>query len=100
MVFDKLFSWVKKKEEDPPIPFGRYSDNNKSVRQVDKWSEADTLFKQNDYLGSIDAFFDYLCDEEQPNVELERNNGTITFRIYQGSKLIRGEINNERIKAQ
>jgi hypothetical protein len=100
MVFDKLFGWVKKKEEDPPIPFGRYSDNNKSVRQVDKWSEADTLFKQNDYLSSINAFFDYLCDEEQRNVELEKNNGTITFKIYQGSKVVRGEINNERIKAE
>lgn len=100
MVFDKLFGWVKKKEEDPPIPFGRYSDNNKSVRQVEKWTEADALFKQNDYRGCIDAFFDYLCDDEQRNVEMEQNNGITSFRLYQGSKLIRGEINNERIKAE
>ena len=100
MVFDKLFGWVKKKEEDPVIPFGRYSDNNKSVKQVEKWTEADNLFKENNYQGSIDAFFDYLCDEEQQNVELERENNEIKFRLYQGSKIVRGQINGNMIKAE
>ena len=56
MVFDKLFGWVRKKEEDPPIPLGRYSDNNKSVQKVQRWTDADELFKEKEFLKSIEAF--------------------------------------------
>ena len=100
MVFDKLFGWVRKKEEDPPIPFGRYSDNNKSVEKVRRWTDADELFKEKEYMKSIEAFFDYLCDDEQQNVELKMDNGTTHFIIYQGSKIIRGKIDNEKITAE
>jgi len=49
-MLDKIFSWSKKKPEeehepDPDIIFGRYSDNNKSVAKVEKWTIADNLFK-------------------------------------------------------
>ena len=100
MVFDKLFGWVRKKEEDPPIPFGRYSDNNKSVQKVQRWTEADELFKEKDYLKSIEAFFDYLCDDEQQNVIVNKHNGSMDFTLFQGSKIIRGKIENERITAE
>lgn len=100
MVFDKLFGWVRKKEEDPPIPFGRYSDNNKSVDKVEKWTEAEALFKQHDHLKSLESFFDYLCDDEQNNIILEKEDGNIRFKLYQGSKLVRGEVNNEKVKAE
>lgn len=100
MVFDKLFGWVRKKEEDPAIPFGRYSDNNKSVQKVQRWTDADELFKEKEYLKSIEAFFDYLCDDEQQNVIVNQNNGTMEFSIYQGSKIIRGRVANERITAE
>lgn len=100
MVFDKLFGWVRKKEPDPPIPFGRYSDNNKSVQKVQKWTEADEHFKSKEFMKCIDAFFDYLHDEEQENVILNRQNGTLEFTIYQGSKIIRGKIDNQKITAE
>ena len=100
MVFDKLFGWVRKKEEDPPIPFGRYSDNNKSVQKVQRWTDADELFKEKEFMKSIEAFFDYLCDDEQQNVEVHRQNGIMNFTLYQGSKIIRGKIDNERITAE
>jgi hypothetical protein len=100
MVFDKLFGWVRKKEEDPPVPLGRYSDNNKSVQKVQRWTDADELFKEKEYLKSIEAFFDYLCDEEQQNVQVNRQNGSFDFTLYQGSKIVRGKIENERIIAE
>ena len=100
MVFDKLFGWVRKKEEDPDIPFGRYSDNNKSVQKVQRWTEAEELFKEKEYIKSIEAFFDYLSDDEQLNVVVNRNNGIIDFSLYQGSKIIRGKIDNVRVAAQ
>nr|MBA4168728.1 hypothetical protein [Chitinophagaceae bacterium] len=90
MVFDKLFGWTKKNDADPDIPFGRYSDNNKSVAKVGRWAEADNLFGEKRYAESIEAFFDYLCDDDQQNVIIEKNGGAITFSLYQGSKLVRG----------
>ncbi|MBL7699567.1 MAG: hypothetical protein JNK79_15480 [Chitinophagaceae bacterium] len=100
MVFDKLFGWVRKKEPDPPIPFGRYSDNNKSVQKVQKWAEADEYFKAKEFMKCIDAFFEYLHDEEQQNVILNRQNGSLEFTLYQGSKIIRGKIDNQKITAE
>ena len=49
MVFDKLFRLAKKKKVVPDISFGRYSDNNKSVAKVNRWTEGDNLFKQQKY---------------------------------------------------
>ncbi|HUQ64806.1 MAG TPA: hypothetical protein VM101_01540 [Flavitalea sp.] len=100
MVFDKLFGWVRTKEEDPLIPFGRYSDNNKSVLKVQRWNEADQLFKEKEYLKSIEVFFDYVCDEEQQNVVISRDNGLMNFTLYQGSKIVRGKIDTETIAAE
>lgn len=100
MVFDKLFGWVRKKEPDPLIPFGRYSDNNKSVQKVQRWTDADQHFKAKEYMQCIDAFFEYLRDDEQQNVVVNRDNGTIEFTIYQGSKVVRGKIDNEKITAE
>lgn len=99
-MFDKLFSWGKKKADEPAIPFGRYSDNNKTKGKVDCWNEADHRFKNQQYPESLDAFFDYLRDEAEQNVVLERNGAEGRFHLYQGSKIVRGEFNSERIIAE
>ncbi len=100
MVFDKLFGWARKKDPDPLIPFGRYSDNNKSVQKVQRWSDAEEHFKAKEFMQCIDAFFEYLLDEDQQNVVVNRDNGTIEFMIFQGSKVVRGKIDNEKITAE
>lgn len=100
MVLDKLFGWGRKKAEDPAIPFGRYSDNNKTVAKVNRWNDADNLFKQQQYADSVDAFFDYLRDEAAQNVVLERDGAEGRFHLYQGSKIVRGEFNEERLVAE
>lgn len=99
-MFDKLFGRGKKKPENPDIPFGRYSDNNKTVEKVRRWTDADNLFKQQSYYESIDAFFDYLADDKEKNVILQRTNENGTFQIFQGSKIVRGEFNKESLKAE
>jgi len=102
-MFDKLFGRSKKKEESqagPDIPFGRYSDNNKPVAKVNRWSDADALYKEKKYTESIDAFFDYLRDDTAQNVVYERNGAEGRFHLYQGSKIVRGTFNNEGLKAE
>lgn len=100
MVLDRLFGWMKKKDGDPDVHFGRYSDNNKSVQKVQKWTEADSLFQQKHYVESIGAFFEYLCDEEQENVVIEKAGANITFRLYQGSTIVRGEVTDTCVTAE
>ena len=99
-MFDKLFGRGKKKPDNPDISFGRYSDNNKTVEKVSRWTDADNLFKQQAYYESIDAFFDYLADDKLGNVVLQRNNDNGTFQIFQGSKIVRGEFDKDRLKAE
>lgn len=100
-MFDKLFGRGKRAAAtNPAIPFGRYSDNNKSVAKTNRWTDADNLYKEKKYLESLDAFFDYLRDEAADNVKLERNGGDFTFQLYQGSKIVRGTGNAEHLHAE
>ncbi len=102
-MLDKLFSWGKRKGDanpDPNIPFGRYSDNNKPVAKVSRWTDADNLFKEKKYADSLDAFFEYLRDDSAQNVVYERNGAEGRFEFYQGSKIVRGYFTNERVNAE
>ncbi len=102
-MFEKLFGRGKKKEEPPAgpdIPFGRYSDNNKPLAKVNRWTDADTLFKEKKYTDSFDAFFEYLRDDLAQNVVYERNGAEGRFEFYQGSKMVRGSFTGEQLKAE
>jgi glucose-6-phosphate 1-dehydrogenase len=57
---------------------------------VNRWTDADNLFKEKKYTESFDAFFDYLRDDAVQNVVYERNGAEGRFQFYQGSKIVRG----------
>jgi hypothetical protein len=101
-MLDKIFSWSKKKTEEaePVIRFGRYSDNNKSVEKVERWNEAETLFKEKKYFESLAAYFDYLRDEEEGNVLHTQEGSKGNFSFYQGSKVIRGYYSEQKLEAE
>lgn len=102
-MLDKLFGWGKKKEDapaGPDIQFGRYSDNNKPLAKVNRWTDADTFFKDKKYPESIDAFFDYLRDDAAENVIYERNGTEGKFEFFQGSKMVRGSFDKDLLKAE
>lgn len=102
-MLEKLFGWGKKKEpasSEPEIPFGRYSDNNKPLAKVNRWTDADNFFKEKKYPESLDAFFDYLRDDTLQNVVYERNGAEGRFEFYQGSKMVRGNFNKDELKAE
>jgi hypothetical protein len=103
-MLDKLFGWGKKKEEpphiQPDIPFGRYSDNNKPVGKVSRWTDADNFFKEKKYPESFDAFFEYLRDDAAQNVVYERNGNEGRFQFFQGSKVVRGSFDKDHVKAE
>jgi len=100
-MLEKLFGRSKKRAEpEPAISFGRYSDNNKPVEKVNRWNDADTLFKEKKYTESFDAFFEYLRDDAIDNVVHERNESNGRFRFYQGSKIVRGGYDSEHLHAE
>jgi len=102
-MLDKFFGRNKKKVEtgsEPAISFGRYSDNNKPVEKVDRWTDADNLFKGKKYPESFDAFFEYLRDDAADNVVHERNGANGRFHFYQGSKIVRGSYDHEHLHAE
>ncbi len=100
-MLEKLFGRSKKKTvSEPAISFGRYSDNNKPVEKVNRWSEAENLFKEKKYTESFDAFFEYLRDDAIDNVVHERNESNGRFHFYQGSKIVRGNYDKEQLHAE
>lgn len=102
-MLDKLFGRGKKKEDaasSPAILFGRYSDNNKPIVKVNRWTEADNLFKEKKYSESFDAFFDYIRDDATQNVVYERNGAEGRFQLYQGSKIVHGNFDKDGLRAE
>jgi hypothetical protein len=103
-MLDKLFGWGKKKETPeaaaPPVLFGRYSDNNKTLQKTQYWTDADNLFREKKHHESIATFFDYLKDDAVQNVSTGKNGAEFEFSFYQGSKIVRGRYDNERLTAE
>lgn len=98
-MFDKLFGGSRKAAE-PAIVFGRYSDNNKSTAKTNRWTDADNLYKEKKYYQSIEAFFDYLRDDEADNVTLQGNSSGFNFQLHQGSKIVRGTGDDKHLYAE
>lgn len=100
-MLEKFFGRSRKKAEiEPAIFFGRYSDNNKPVEKVNRWTDADNLFKEKKYTESFDAFFEYLRDDSIANVVHERNENSGRFHFYQGSKIVRGSYDKDHVQAE
>jgi hypothetical protein len=103
-MLDKLFGWTRKKQSPeaiiPPVTFGRYSDNNKTLQKTKRWADAEIYFKEKNYHQSIEAFFEYMRDDALQNVQTSANGAEKTFMFYQGSKLVRGRYNDDHLSAE
>ncbi len=103
-MLDKLFGWGKKKETPeavaPPVIFGRYSDNNKTLQKTQSWTDADNLFKEKKHHECIATFFNYLRDDAAQNVSSAKNGAEYEFSFYQGSKIVRGRYDDKRLTAE
>ncbi len=100
MLLQRLFGRRKTQRSDPGIRWGRYSDNNKSSDKVTRWGEAERFFREGKFEESLDAFFDYLDDEQEGNVTFKREGKKGTFVLHQGSKIVRGEFDEEHLGAE
>ncbi len=99
-LFDRLFGGKEEKNLNPNVNFGRYSDSYKSSEKVEVWDRALTHFEEEQYLECFRAFFEYLRDEEEENVECWEKEDQLIFELYQGSKKITGFANKEKLRAE
>ncbi|WP_346237485.1 hypothetical protein ABDK00_000200 [Niabella insulamsoli] len=103
-MLNKLINLLKGKDnpatENLGIPFGRYSDNNKSVAKGNRWTEADNFFKDKKYAECVHSFFEYLKDDDQKNVRFSRTGEHFDFEIFQGSKVVRGRLEDGMLSAE
>ena len=90
----------RKKEVQPAIFFGRYSDNNKTIDKTRQWNHAEELFKEKKYAESIESFFNYLRDDRVNNVIFEKTTEGFTFNIYQGTQIIKGYGGKDHLHAR
>jgi hypothetical protein len=82
------------------IIFGRYTDANKSAKQLDAWARSNDLFKQQKYIDAHEAFLEYLRDDAVGNVEWKREGDRLDFALTQGSKIIQGYSTPEKVHAE
>jgi hypothetical protein len=96
-----LFS---KKTEAPSgtsdVTFGRYTDRHKTPEQLKYWDNCLELYKQKKYLDAYHDFLNYVRDPLIDNVKLSKAPDRIDFEIIQGSKIVKGFVNNKEIKAE
>lgn len=90
-----LFSRIlpkKQHEPSPQIQFGRFCDGYKSPAQIICWDLAVKHFVAEKYLDSFESLLGFLKDSASHNVVWTKSSGVIQFTLYQGSKLVSGEV--------
>jgi hypothetical protein len=97
----RLFGFSKTQEQ-PDVPFGRFSDAYKSEEQQQAFDRSLEAFEQGEYLAAYRDFLWYLKDEgaKAPNITWEEADGEIRFDLWQGSQHITGFANAEKVKAE
>lgn len=80
--------------------FGRFSDSFKPKVKINIWNDCEKLFEEKKYFDSYAAFFTYLNDDSLNNVIYTRNNEQLDFHFYQGSKIIKGSIIDNKITSE
>lgn len=80
--------------------FGRYSDSQKSDAKYDRWDQALKAYEDGLYLENFSHLLEFLKDDELNNLTYTEDRGVITFQFYQGSKLIKGTADRNKLRAE
>ncbi len=97
----KLFGFQKTNQQ-PDIPFGRFSDAYKSDAQQQAFDRSLESFEQGQHLAAYRDFLTFLKDEHAkvPNIAWQETEHEIRFELWQGSQHITGFANAETVKAE
>lgn len=98
--FKNIFSSPGANEPQPEVKFGRYSDGNKKYNKTHHWTKSVDLFAEKKYMESYKEFFTYLNNDEDNSVNIVDEGKKISFSISQGSKVIKGYADTEKVVAE
>ncbi len=99
-ILNSIFGFGKKETQQPDLRFGRYSDSYKNDEKYDDWDRSLKLFENKSYIESYKAFFDYLSDDREKNVQYTEEEGKLYFELFQGSKRIIGIADHRKLRAE
>ena len=68
----------------PHHRFGRYTDAYKSKAKHAAYTRAADAFEDDRFLDSVEAFLEYLRDEEEENVKWQREDDKLVLRTVSG----------------
>ncbi len=89
-----------KKSTQPEVVFGRYSDAYKTEAQITAFDQSLEIFEKGEYLNAYREFLISLKDPDVDHLEWAEADGVLTFQFWQGSQLITGVANAEKVKVQ
>jgi len=98
-LFERLFG-NNKPAAQPAIRFGRYTDSYRNTLREDAFDVAVREFEAGEYMGAYVAFFNYLLDEEEQNVQVWEEGGGLRFELFQGSKKVTGWATEQKLFAE
>ena len=83
-----------------PVKFGRYTAVNKNSRQLKGWDNSVKLFAEKKYTDAYVEFFSYLRDDNEDNVHCSTEGGKLNFSIAEGSKIVKGYADKDKVVAE
>ena len=98
-LLQRLFGVGKAEVPQPDILFGRYSDAYKNSLQLAAWNEAMASFDAGRPMQAYRHFFTYLRDEREDNLHWRDTGKAIFFEFQQGSRLITGKADAQKVQA-
>lgn len=103
--FSKIFNRDKRKDSQNganDVKFGRFAAPIETDELYELRVSADELYEQGKFLDAYITYFNYLQSLGGPAVELSLDSGdnTLTFRLLQGSKIVRGLITESEVFAE
>ncbi len=104
MSFLKIFSSKNKAKQElykqQKVFFGQYAGLEKSNEQCIYFEKSIHSYKKHFFLDAFEYFFLYLKNTDTENLAFNKDKSKIEFSLIQGSKIIRGFINEQDIYAE
>lgn len=102
-----MFSWFSFLESQSPscdsFHFGRFIAHKKTPQQQEFYQQSKKDFSQQRYLEGYESYFEYLKfyenGEDTGNISFRRDDDSLSFKIIQGSAIVKGELTQRHLSA-
>ena len=99
-IIDAIFGRNRTEEASSQSVFGRFSDSQKSEGKYDRWDQALKAYEEGLFLENFTHVLEFLKDDDLNNLSYSEDRGIISFHFYQGSKLIKGTADRNKLRAE